>query len=95
MAHFPPIDVSEIVHFLYRNCVDLSPAMEEKFGLELRERIADLRGSDFGRTNERELVRLSTLFDDYANANDCMLQEATKTMINSILLKLLRLSKRL
>lgn len=95
MAHLPPVDVSEIVSFLYRSCADLSPGFETAFGLELRERINDLKDSDFGTANIDKIEKLTSLLDVYASTQDSNLQKSAKECINSIALKLLRLAKKL
>lgn len=90
-----PVNVSEIVEFLYRNCADLSPEMETRFGLHLRERITDLKQSDFGATHSTQIDQLSQLLDQYATTQERPNQEICKTKINSIILKLLRADKKI
>lgn len=95
MAHLPPVDVLEIVRFLYSFCSDLTPRLEGLFGLEFRERIIDLKGSDFGEAHLDQIERLERLLDQYAQAPDDKRRSGLQSTINARLIRLLRKAKKL
>ena len=88
-------NVAENVQFLYQWCAELSPELERWSGLELHQRIIDLRASDFGLTHASKIDNLTKHLDAYAKATDIERQELIKLKINRVLLKLLRQSKKL